>query len=128
MRTWLLTVPLALAASPVVAGNESRSAAYALSDGLFEVVADFSENAIYWCGAGTFARSTLQSPAGQKIYVWQGPSASVARPGERAVRFGLTPPPGAGGGAGFSTDVGIIGNAMSVAQARQTCNERTSSG
>ena len=128
MRTWVLTVTLALGAAPATGGNESRSQAFALPDGLFEVVADFSENAIYWCGAGTYAQATLSGSAGQKIYVWQGPSASVARPGQQAVRFGLTPPPGGASGPGFSTDVSIVGNVMSVAQARQTCNERTSSG
>ncbi|MFT7597035.1 MAG: hypothetical protein ACI8R4_004378 [Paracoccaceae bacterium] len=37
---------------PAQAGNESRSHAFAMADGLIEVVADFSENSIYWCGAG----------------------------------------------------------------------------
>lgn len=117
-----------LTTSTALAGNESRSKAYPLSDGLFEVIADFSENAVYWCGAGTYARARLQSPTGQKIYVWQGPSPSVARAGQTSVRFGLQPPSGAADTVGFSTDVGIVGNSMTVAQARQTCNERTSSG
>ena len=117
-----------LTAAPAIGGNESRAKAYPLADGLFEVVADFSENAIYWCGAGTYAQSKLSRPVSDIIYVWQGPSPSTARPGERSVRFGLEPPAGFQRGSSYSTDVAIVGNFLTVAQARQTCNERTSSG
>lgn len=53
----LITLLVSLAMLPTVtlAGNESRSAAYDIGDGLIEVVADFSENAIYWCGVGDYA-------------------------------------------------------------------------
>ncbi|MFT7595222.1 MAG: hypothetical protein ACI8R4_002550, partial [Paracoccaceae bacterium] len=96
--------------------------------GLIEVVADFSENSIYWCGAGTYARSKLTKPGTALIYVWQGPSPSAARPGEKSVKFGFQPPPGVDPVTGLTTDVSIIGNALSVVAARQTCNERTTSG
>ena len=86
----LATIVTATAAA---AGNESRSAAYPVAGGLIEVVAAFSENAIYWCGVGDHALTRLGMPGSQRIYVWQGPSPSLARPGERAVTFGFAPPP-----------------------------------
>ncbi|MBO9450715.1 hypothetical protein J7426_10630 [Tropicibacter sp. R16_0] len=109
-------------------GNESRSAAYDLGNGLIEVVADFSENAIYWCGVGDYALLRLAKRGNTRIYVWKGPSPSTARPGERAVTFGFTPPPGASTGASFTTDVSVVGNSLSVGQAKRTCDERTASG
>jgi hypothetical protein len=116
------------APTSALAGNESRSQAFPLPDQLFEVIADFSESSIYWCGAGTYAQTTLSKPQRDKIYVWQGPSASAAKPGQKSVRFGFRPPPGASLGSSLSTDVKIVGNALSVSQAREKCNERTSSG
>ena len=113
---------------PAQAGNESRSHAYAFSNDLVEVVADFSENSVYWCGAGTYAQNTLSKPATTMIYVWQGPSPSTARPGEKSVKFGFQPPPGVDPVSSLTTNVAIIGNALSVSSARQTCNERTTSG
>ena len=116
------------ASQPASAGNESRSHAFAMANGLVEVVADFSENSIYWCGAGTFARSDPSIPGTAKIYVWEGPSPSVARPGEKSVKFGFRPPPDVTPAVGLTTDVTIVGNSLSVVDARQTCNERTTSG
>ncbi|TMV04769.1 hypothetical protein FGK63_16935 [Ruegeria sediminis] len=110
------------------AGNESRSAAYPLANGLIEVVADFSENAIYWCGAGDYALRRLSKRGTERIYVWQGPAASTARPGERAVTFGFERPPGVEQVNSLTNDVSIVGNSLSVAQAKKTCDERTSSG
>ena len=125
-------VPLlaTLMALPTLAwgGNESRSAAYDLGNGLIEVVADFSENAIYWCGVGDYALLRLSKRANTRVYVWKGPAPSTARPGERAVTFGFTPPPEAKAGSSFTTDVSIIGNSLSVGQAKRTCDERTASG
>lgn len=116
------------ATQPASAGNESRSHAFAMANGLVEVVADFSENSIYWCGAGTFARSDPSIPGTAKIYVWEGPSPSVAKPGEQSVKFGFRPPPGVTSAVGLTTDVTIVGVSLSVVDARQTCNERTTSG
>ena len=116
-----------LAASQVHAGNESRYEAFGLDSGLFEVIAEFTEDAIYWCGAGIFAQSRLSGSATQRVYVWQGPSGSAAKPGQVAVTFGLTPPP-SGKVSSLTTDVEIIGNSLSVAQAKQICDVRTASG
>ena len=128
-RPFALTLALATTLPlSAQAGNESRSKAYPLDNGLIEVIADFSENAIYWCGAGDFALTRLKKPANQRLYVWKGPSASTAKPGERAVTFGFERPPGATDGNSLTTDVRIIGNSLSVAQAKKTCDERTSSG
>ncbi len=121
-------VATSLIASPGAAGNQSRAEAYLLPEGLIEVVADFSENAIYWCGAGELARARLNRPGSDRLYVWRGPAPSTAAPGQRAVTFGLTPPPQGAVDGGWSTDVDLIGNAMSVASARRACDERTSSG
>ncbi|SLN59696.1 hypothetical protein TRL7639_03280 [Falsiruegeria litorea R37] len=126
----LITLLVSLAMLPTVtlAGNESRSAAYDIGDGLIEVVADFSENAIYWCGVGDYALLRLSKRGNARIYVWRGPAPSTARPGERAVTFGFTPPPGASTGTSFTTDVSLVGNSLSVGQAKRTCDERTASG
>ena len=123
-----VTALLALPALPARSGNESRSAAYPLADGLIEVVADFSENSIYWCGAATYAMGALDRPGTDRLYVWQGPAPSSARAGEKSVRFALRPPPDAGPVTSLTNDVTMIGNSLSVAQARQTCNERTTIG
>ena len=119
---------LGLLLASLEAGNESRFTAFALTDQQFEVIADFSENSIYWCGAATYARAELSVPGTQKIYVVQGPAGSVSKPGETAVRFGLSQPSGTGAVPGFTNDVDIVGNSMSLGQALQTCNERSASG
>lgn len=116
-----------MTANLAVAGNESRSAAYPVASGLIEVVADFSENAIYWCGAGDHALTRMGKPGNQRLYVWQAPSPSRTQPGKIAVTFGLTPPP-QGAAPALTTDVRIVGNSLSVSQAKQTCDERTASG
>lgn len=110
------------------AGNQSRAQAFPVGDNLIEVIADFSENSIYWCGAAEYVITTGTNRTNRKIYVWQGPGPSSAKPGEQAVQFGFRPPPGANTGTGLTNDVATIGNSMSFAQARQTCNERTTSG
>ncbi len=119
---------IAFAPELAQAGNESRSEAHPLPDGLFEVIADFSESAIYWCGAGTYAQNVLGRAQSDRIHVWRGPAPSQAKPGRKSVQFGLDAPPGTKSGSRFSTDVKIIGNSLSVSQAREKCNERTSSG
>ena len=116
-----------IAAVPAIAGNQSRVESYTYGDGLVEVVADFSEDAIYWCGAAEYARNSADVPGNSNIYVWQGPSASTARPGEKSVKFGFAPPP-SGEIDSLTGDVETVGNFMSINQARQTCNERTASG
>lgn len=122
-----LPVVTVLAMAPALAGNESRYRAFDLGDGSFEVVADFTENAIYWCGASIFARNTLGRPINQRIYVLQAPSPSRAQPGEVAVRFGLTPP-ASGAASSFTNDVSLVGNSLTVSQAKGGCTERSSSG
>ena len=117
-----------LTAAPALAGNESRSKAYPLSNGLIEVIADFSENSIYWCGAGDYALTQMSKPVTQRLYVWKGPAPSTAVAGERAVTFGFTRPPEAGEVNSLTNDVNIIGNSLSVGQAKKTCDERTTSG
>lgn len=109
-------------------GNESRSDAYDIGNGLLEVIADFSENAIYWCGAGDYALRRLSTSGNARLYVWSGPAPSKAQPGQRAVTFAFSPPPGVAPSTTFTTDVSIIGNSLTVAQAKRTCDERTSSG
>lgn len=54
-RAPYLAVLFALLAGPGLAGNESRFEAFPLENGTFEVVARFSEDAIYWCGAAVHA-------------------------------------------------------------------------
>lgn len=117
-----------VAAHPAAAGNESRYQAFPVSDDQFEVIAEFSENAIYWCGAAEYALKSLSKSTSQRIYVVQGPSGSSALPGETAVRFGFRPPASAGEVATFTNDVAIVGNSMSLTQARQGCTERSASG
>ena len=119
---------LTLAAQAAQAGNESRFEAFAVPGGLFEVVADFSENAIYWCGAAVYSQSQLSKSATQRIYVWKGPSPSVAKPDDVSVQFGFTPPPGAGAGNTYTNDVSVVGNSLSLIQAQQGCTERSASG
>ena len=109
-------------------GTNSRFQAFPVDNGLFEIVAEFSENAIYWCGAAVYAASNLSKPSNQRIYVWEGPSGSTAKPGDVAVRFGFTPPPGGKATNIFSNDVDIVGNSLSLTQAQQGCSERSASG
>ncbi|WP_406645612.1 hypothetical protein QEZ52_16725 [Aliisedimentitalea scapharcae] len=111
-----------------LAGNESRYEAYRLSDNTFEVIADFSENAIYWCGASLYARGVFSNDATQKIYVLQSPSPSVAKPNFVSVRFGFQPPKDGATYSGWSNSVDIIGNSRSIAQAFSGCTERSASG
>lgn len=119
---------MAVCMTPADAGNESRFEAFKLSADRFEIVADFTENAIYWCGASIYARDRLGAKATQKIYVIQGPAPSSARPDRVSVRFSLTPPPQTDSASTYSNSVGIVGNALSVAQASGGCTERSSSG
>lgn len=118
----------AILASAAAAGNESRMEAFAYEGGLVEVVADFSEDAIYWCGAARYAQSDRTGQRPKRIYVWQGPSASRAKPGQTSVKFGFTPPKDGDDAPQFSNSVAYVGNSMSLAQASQTCNERSASG
>lgn len=124
----ILSLALGSLAAQTHAGNESRAEAFAFDRDQIEVIADFSESAIYWCGAATYVFANAPDASGQRIFVWQGPSDSRARPGQKSVKFALRPPPGIGAVSSLSTDVGIIGNSMSAAQALQTCNERSASG
>lgn len=116
-----------MAARPAIAGNESRFRAYPDTGGTFEVIAAFSENAIYWCGAATYARTALAPAGTQRIYVVQGLAPSTAEPGKVSVRFSLDPPDKAAPSM-LTTDVSRVGNRMSLTQALQTCNERSPSG
>jgi len=127
-RMTSMAVALVLAGAPSLAGNQSRFEAFPLPDGRFEVIAAFSENAIYWCGAATFVASNKLARGTGQIYVWQGPAPSAARPGRTSVRFGVEAPPGAGKVDSLTTSVEIVGNSLTVAEARQTCNERNASG
>ena len=121
-----LSAGLALS-STAWADNRSRVNAFVLSDGSFEVVAEFTENALYWCGASEAARE-VALPNTQRLYVLNGPAPSQAVPGARAVRFGVTPPADAASGGSFTNSVNVVGNSLTVFQARQTCNERSASG
>lgn len=126
MRTTILASALSAAvmvcAAPAEADNRSRSEAFRLADGTFEVVADFSENQLYWCGASQAALRVASG--GSRLYVIQGPAPSRSAPGRTAVRFGLQPPQG-GGVTSFTNSVEVVGNSLTVAQAAQTCNERS---
>lgn len=126
--TSVVTLTMALAGTPCMAGNQSRSEAFALPGGQFEVIAAFSENAIYWCGAATYAASSKLVAGTGRIYVLSGPGPSAARPGRMSVRFGIEPPPGAAQVSSMTTSVDIVGNSLTLAEARQTCNERNASG
>ncbi len=131
MRNLILhTVALAtltISASSALADNRSRVNAFVLNDGSFEVVADFSENALYWCGASQAAKKAAL-PNTQRLYVLNGPAPSQAVPGAQAVRFGVTAPQGAPAGGSFTNSVEVVGNSLTVFQAQQTCNERSVSG
>ncbi|MFY9212922.1 MAG: hypothetical protein WAO69_17550 [Aestuariivita sp.] len=116
-----------LATLPAHADNRSRVTAYVLSDGTFEVVADFTEDSLYWCGA-YLAASRAAAAGTQRIYVLQGVAPSRSVPGKPAVRFGLTPPPQGAASGGFSNSVELIGNSLTLVQAEQTCRERSASG
>ncbi|MFK7754953.1 MAG: hypothetical protein AB8B51_20710 [Sedimentitalea sp.] len=116
------------AATSGFAGNESRFDAFPVSKGVFEVVADFSENSIYWCGAATYARAEFAVRGTSRLYVSKRPGASIAKPGEKAVQFSLVAPSVVDTSVRYSNAVDILGNSMSVTQALQTCTERSASG
>ena len=126
-RLSLAVLSITLAATTALAGNESRYSAYPLTGRAFEVVAEFSENAIYWCGASLYARAELGAAATQMIFVLRGPAPSQARPGQKSVTFTLTPPDGTPAQS-YTNSVTLIGNALSVTQAYGGCSERSSSG
>ena len=117
-----------LGVSAALAGNESRYEAFDLRDGSFEVVAEFSENAIYWCGASLFTTKRLGQAMTTRIYVLQAPGPSRGKPGHVAVRFGFVPPAGQDQVSTFTNSVKIVGNSLSAAQAFGGCSERSSSG
>lgn len=113
-----------VSAMPALADNRSRAEAFRMADGSIEVVADFSENQLYWCGASQAARNLAEGR--DRIYVLRGPAPSQSVPGRVAVRFGLTPPAQvADGAAGLTNSVDVVGNSLTLAQALQTCNERS---
>jgi len=124
-RSATIAVTLASCAlvAPALAGNESRARINVLDADRFEVVADYSDNAVYWCGASSHAIRTLRKPTGQPIYVVRGPSPSVAQPGNIAVTFAFSPPDG-GAAPSLTNDVDLVGNTMTVGSARQTCFDR----
>jgi len=125
--TGLACLAALFTASVAQADNRSRVDAFVLNDGTFEVVAQFSEDALYWCGASEAARLANLSN-GQRLYVLGGPVPSQSKPGRQAIRFGVTAPAGTTAGGGFTNSVEVVGNSLTVSQARQTCNERSASG
>ena len=127
IQGYMASAALVFMASSALADNRSRVDAFVLNDGTFEVVAEFTENALYWCGASEAARIAAL-PNTQRLYVLNGPAPSQAVPGARAVRFGVTPPDGGASGSSFTNSVNVVGNSLTVFQARQTCNERSASG
>ncbi|MBT3141790.1 MULTISPECIES: hypothetical protein [Roseobacteraceae] len=46
----------------------------------------------------------------------------------RAITFSFQPPESGAGSTPLTTDVNIIGNSLSVGQAKLACDERTASG
>lgn len=126
MRSLILTaligVGALVTAAPATADNRSRTEAFRLSDGTIEVVAQFSENQLYWCGASEAARAIASGTS--RLYVIQGPAPSRSVPGRNAVRFSLNAPQGAPVST-FTNSVEVVGNSLTVAQAAQTCNERS---
>lgn len=128
MRSVLIWSLALCGASAAQAGNESRFKAYALNTDSFEIVAEFSENAIYWCGAAVYAQSKLGKHNGTRIWVLRGPAPSQAKPGEVAVSFGFARPDGASDAPRYTNDVDIVGNSLTLSQAQQGCTERSASG
>lgn len=115
-----VTLSVTLVASPLSAHNESRATAHALDADRFEVIAEYLDNSVYWCGAASYAIRDLAKPTNQPIYVLQGPAPSRAKPGETAVTFGFSPP-ASGANSGLTNAVDRVGNTLSVGAARQTC-------
>lgn len=88
----------------------------------FDVRANISPGtSTFWCGAAVHAQSALDLPANTRLYV-VAPRRSGAE--GSVVRFGLTPPQG-GAVQSASTSVDLVGNALSVAQAKQFCYDKT---
>lgn len=125
-----LTLPaimLALIPAIAPAGVSDPNEIFVRPDNQFEVITQKSPApSDYWCAAGTYAVSRLSKPVTQPIYVWRGRSDSQAQPGKTAVLFAFTPPPG-GAVSSYSNSVDIVGNSLSVAQARQSCSDRLTS-
>lgn len=115
-------------ASTAQAGNESRFEAFALNADSFEIVAEFSENAIYWCGAAVYAQLQLGKTNSTRIWVLRGPAPSQTKPGAVAVSFGFARPDGASEAPRYTNDVDIVGNSLTLSQAQQGCTERSASG
>lgn len=114
-----------LMATSALADNRSRTQGFLLPDGTIEAVPNFSEDQLYWCGASEAARQVASGT--DRLYVIDAPGPSQSVPGAIGARFSLTPPPG-GPVSSFTNSVEVIGNTMTVAQAAQTCNERSASG
>ncbi len=118
MKTTLLAIAVSAAAGTPGIALTVYSSSYDVdpaSDGTFEIVSDISRDAIFWCGAASHAATALSKSNSEKIYVWRG---RLAKPDGSAVRFGFAPPSG-GEVSGYSASVEIVGNALSVVQARQ---------
>lgn len=121
-RCLVVALPIVvLAASAGHANNDSRFKAFSLPDERFEIIADYSDNSIYWCGAAIYATSALSKPVTQKIYVWKTRAPSIAQPAEKSVQFGFQQPPGTEPVTSLTKSVDIVGNSLTAAQARQGC-------
>lgn len=126
MKAAVFLLAILIAPVPALAGNESRYTATLLPGDRFEIVGRYSENSIYWCGAGHFAATQLGQAAGTKIYVIKGRSPSRTSPGSTAVTFGLSPAGGTASAPGYSIDP-VPGMSLSIGQARGYCTDRSAS-
>lgn len=124
-----MTFTLALVALTLAGGTKAAQAGYAnaysvtpLPAGGFQITANISPGASsFWCGAATYAQSRLSQAATQRIYV----TAARRTHGDGSVvGFALTPPE-SGAVQSVSHSVDLVGNNLSVTQARQYCYDKT---
>lgn len=130
MRRIALTAALVVLAQPAaafVAENNLRVNPLPTA-GTFEVVAEpGSGPREYWCAAAHYTRQALGVAPNSRIFVLDGPRASVTRPGSRAVAFTLRGPaegrrPGQDGN--YALSVSEPGFNISGAHAAHLCPSR----
>lgn len=118
-----LTVALCVGtASAALAGYANAFSIAPLSGDRFQVRANISPGtSTFWCGAASYAGQQLSLPGTQRLYVTDARSTHSEG---SVVSFGLTPPT-SGAVQSVSNSVDLVGNNLSVTQARQHCYDKT---
>jgi len=127
MMTLTLVAALALPGAAQAFRADNFLEVNPIPGGDFEVVSRPGSGAQdFWCAAGDYARSQLGVAANRRIYIAEGRSPSLTRPGYTAVQFTLTPPEEALDRTSrpITLDIEDVGDSLRAASASQYCYDR----